>query len=84
MADSNTAHPTRLNETQARQARWGRPVFWVLIISIALASLVLFLVWLHYAPALTAVEPMRERLPPEGHSPVISPTPPKPPSRRDL
>ena len=84
MIDANESHSARLNETQARQARWGRPVFWVLVASVALSCAVLFLIWLFDAQALTSVEPMSLKLPAEGHSQIITPATPKPPSHRDL
>ena len=84
MAQSEAPAVT-LTETRARQARWGRPVFWVLLVSLILSGAALFLVWLFNAHALTSVEPDSQRLPPEGsHSPLMAPTPPKPPTARDL
>jgi len=38
-------HPAKLEATEARQGRWGRPVFWVLIASTLLAAVVLFGSW---------------------------------------
>ena len=49
-------HGPVLNATRARQGRWGRHVFWVLIISIVLAALALFGAWTFRANDLAAVE----------------------------
>jgi hypothetical protein len=40
-------YPTRLtlNATRARQARLGRPVLWVLLVSTTLAALAMFGAW---------------------------------------
>jgi len=46
----------RLNATRARQGRWGRHVFWVLIVSTVLAALALFGAWTYRANDLAAVE----------------------------
>ena len=46
----------RLNATRARQGRWGRQVFWVLVISTVLAALALFGAWSFRARDLAAVE----------------------------
>ncbi|MFN3858949.1 MAG: hypothetical protein ACK4RV_14500 [Caulobacter sp.] len=39
------AHPAKLEATEARQGRWGRHVFWVLVASTLLAAVVLFGSW---------------------------------------
>lgn len=46
----------RLNATRARQGRWGRHVFWVLVVSTVLAALALFGAWTYRAKDLAAVE----------------------------
>ena len=52
MADDHAPH---LSETRARQGRWGRPVFWVLTISLILAVLALVGVWaFHWGPFQSA------------------------------
>jgi hypothetical protein len=43
-ADLQHPHPV-LNATRARQGRWGRHVFWVLVISTVLAAAALFGAW---------------------------------------
>jgi hypothetical protein len=43
-ADLEQHHPA-LNATRARQGRWGKHVFWVLIISTVLAAAALFGAW---------------------------------------
>lgn len=58
-ADIHTAPSSngpRLNATRARQGRWGRHVFWVLVISTVLAALALFGAWTYRANDLAAVE----------------------------
>jgi len=52
--DSN--RPT-LNVTRARQGRWGRHVFWVLVFGTLLAALGMFAAWTWRAPDLAATEP---------------------------
>lgn len=37
--------PQVLNTTRARQARWGRPVFWVLLFGTVLSALGMFAAW---------------------------------------
>jgi len=54
-APSDTRGP-RLNATRARQGRWGRHIFWVLVISTVLAALALFGAWSFRANDLAAVE----------------------------
>jgi hypothetical protein len=49
-------HSPRLNATRARQGRWGRHVFWVLIVSTVLAAIALFGAWSYRANDLAAVE----------------------------
>jgi len=46
----------RLNATRARQGRWGRHIFWVLVISTVLAALALFGAWSFRAQDLASVE----------------------------
>lgn len=46
----------RLNATRARQGRWGRQIFWVLVISTVLAALALFGAWSFRAQDLASVE----------------------------
>ena len=43
-ADLEQHHPA-VNATRARQGRWGKHVFWVLIISTVLAAAALFGAW---------------------------------------
>lgn len=51
-----TSNGPRLNATRARQGRWGRHVFWVLVVSTVLAALALFGAWTWRAPDLASVE----------------------------
>ena len=46
----------RLNATRARQGRWGKHIFWVLIVSTVLAAIALFGAWSYRAKDLAAVE----------------------------
>jgi len=46
----------RVNATRARQGRWGRQIFWLLIISTVLAALALFGAWSFRAQDFAAVE----------------------------
>ena len=51
----STSHPV-LNATRARQGRLGRHVFWVLMVSTALAALALFGAWTWQADNLASTE----------------------------
>ena len=46
-----------LNATRARQGRWGRQVFWVLVFGTLLAALGMFAAWTWRAPDLASTEP---------------------------
>lgn len=48
--------PPRLSATRARQGRWGKHIFWVLIASTVLAAMALFGAWSYRASDLAAVE----------------------------
>ena len=52
-------HGLVLNATRARQGRWGRHVFWVLIISTVLAAAALFGAWGMRSGDLARVENTR-------------------------
>jgi hypothetical protein len=54
-ADQTSAGP-RVNATRARQGRFGRHVFWILIVSTVLAALALFGAWSFRATDLAAVD----------------------------
>ena len=45
-----------LEATDARQGRWGRHAFWILIASTTLAVIALFAAWAFYSDAFTTVE----------------------------
>jgi hypothetical protein len=49
-------HHTDLSVTEARQGRWGRPVFWVLVISTSLAVLAMIGVWIAQSGSLNTVQ----------------------------
>ena len=54
---ADISHPTqRISATRARQGRWGRHVFWILVISTVLAALALFGAWGFRANDFAAVE----------------------------
>ena len=53
---SSEDHAPHLSETDARQGRWGRPVFWMLTISLSLAVLAMLGAWLWRADQLSAVQ----------------------------
>jgi len=46
----------RVNATRARQGRFGRHIFWILVISTVLAALALFGAWSFRARDLAAVD----------------------------
>ena len=50
------AHGATLEVTEARQGRWGRHVFWVLVASTTLAFLALFGTWAYHSTGLAVVE----------------------------
>jgi hypothetical protein len=53
----NEPHGPTLNATTARQGRWGRHVFWVLVFGTLLAALGLFAAWTWKADDLAATKP---------------------------
>jgi hypothetical protein len=57
---NDDTHPV-LNATRARQGRFGRHMFWVLVAGTALAAIGLFLAWTYKAPALSAAEANRSQ-----------------------
>lgn len=52
-------HGPAVNATRARQGRWGRHVFWVLVISTVLAAAALFGAWGLRSGDLAGVEHTR-------------------------
>lgn len=52
-------HSPVLNATRARQGRYGKHIFWVLIISIVLAAIALFGAWSMRSGDLAGVEHTR-------------------------
>jgi hypothetical protein len=50
-------HSPTVNATRARQGRWGRHVFWVLVFGTLLAALGQFAAWTWRAGDLAATEP---------------------------
>ncbi|PVM73976.1 hypothetical protein [Caulobacter radicis] len=54
--DINTEHSPTLKATPARQGRWGRHIFWVLVVSIVLAAIALFGSWGMRSGELASVE----------------------------
>jgi hypothetical protein len=58
----STSRPA-LNATRARQGRFGRHMFWVLLVSTALAALALFGAWTWRADDLASTAPNNAREP---------------------
>ena len=58
----STSRPA-LNATRARQGRFGRHMFWVLLVSTALAALALFGAWTWRADDLASTSPNNAREP---------------------
>ncbi|PZQ64919.1 MAG: hypothetical protein DI570_03635 [Phenylobacterium zucineum] len=66
-----------LNATRARQGRWGRHVFWVLVFSTVLAALAMFAAWAWRDSVEGPPGPGQERVVPAANAsntPVIPPT----------
>ena len=57
MVDANHEHAPELSAQDARQARWGRPVFVMLIVSTLLAGIVVMAAWAWRSGDLARVEP---------------------------
>jgi hypothetical protein len=65
MAAPETSRPeasghTVLPATRARQGRWGRHVFWVLLVSTTLAAIALLAAWAWRSDDLAAVQPKND------------------------
>lgn len=58
----STSRPA-LNATRARQGRFGRHMFWVLLVSTALAALALFGAWTWRSDDLATTSPNNAREP---------------------
>lgn len=54
--DDQTSAGPRVSATRARQGRFGRHIFWLLIISTVLAAVALFGAWSFRAKDLAAVD----------------------------
>ena len=66
MSYSSREEGPHVNATRARQGRWGRHVFWVLVFGTVLAALGMLLAWVwraeeHPGPAGTAQEQVSGR-----------------------
>ena len=71
-----------LNATRARQGRWGRHMFWVLVFGTLLAALGLFAAWTWKAPDLIASEtPVTQRAASAATFDTPEPASPTPPSQ---
>ena len=57
MVDANHEHAPELSAQDARQARWGQPVFIMLIVSTLLACAALLAAWAWRSGDLTRVQP---------------------------
>ena len=55
----DTERPQVMNATRARQGRWGRHVFWVLVFGTVLAALAMFAAWTWRADDLASSEPSK-------------------------
>jgi len=73
--DPAEEHAPRLNETRARQGRWGQPVVWVLTISLTLAVIAVFATWAWHAHGLAERNSMT---PPPSQVARFSAPPPQP------
>ena len=62
-----------LNATRARQGRFGRHVFWVLLVSTALAAMALFGAWTWQADNLASTEVNNARQPADAQAFNASP-----------
>lgn len=60
---SRNSHHIVLNATRARQGRLGRHVFWVLLVSTALAAMAMFGAWTWQADNLASTEVNNGRQP---------------------
>ncbi|WP_309642823.1 hypothetical protein [Phenylobacterium sp.] len=85
MANSSRTTRTGLGATRARQGRLGRHMFWVLLISTALAALALFGAWSWRADDLASTAPNNARQPADAQAfdmaepaPAALQTPPTP------
>ena len=89
MVDANHEHAPELSAQDARQARWGQPVFVVLIISTLLAAVALLSAWAWRSSDLARVQPRAatpavgqynapdtNRGPTQTATPATKPTPP--------
>ncbi|HYD45357.1 MAG TPA: hypothetical protein VEA79_08855 [Phenylobacterium sp.] len=63
--------------TRARQGRYGRHVFWVLVVSTLLAAIALFASWGFRSDDLAAVEPNNARQPQDAAAYQAPPPAPK-------
>ncbi|MDP3174643.1 MAG: hypothetical protein Q8M88_09445 [Phenylobacterium sp.] len=75
---TSTARPV-LGATRARQGRFGRHVFWVLLISTVLAALALFGAWTWRSGDLANTEPNNARQPVDAKA--FDAPPPAPPTQ---
>ncbi len=64
-----------LNATRARQGRWGRPVFWVLVFGTLLAALALFAAWAWRDAVEGPPGPGQERVVPQTADAPMPPAP---------
>lgn len=76
--DVNQDHAPTLKATRARQGRWGKHIFWVLVVSIILAAVALFGAWGMRSGDIAAVEHTKGAdTPAEAASATTEPTAPK-------
>ena len=73
--DREEGHPT-VNATRARQGRWGKHIFWVLVFGTLLAALGMFAAWTWRDAAEGPPGPGMERA--DGKTTTDTPAPPPP------
>jgi len=81
MTFSRDSEKPIVNATRARQGRWGRDVFWVLVFGTLLAALGLFAAWTWRSPDLASTEPTHFEAQQKART-FDTPEPP-PPNARD-
>jgi hypothetical protein len=68
-------HSATLNATRARQGRWGRPVFWVLVFGTVLAAVAMFAAWTWRDSVEGPPGPGQERVVPTAADAPLPPSP---------
>ena len=74
--EAEVEHHTELDATDARQARWGRHAFWMLLASMVLVVIALFGTWIARSGDLQSVDHKTRAVPGEetgSPTPLIAP-----------